>query len=105
MTGWAAIIIGLLVGLVYAATKRIVATSALQISGGALLLKWPNGIGRSSVVEVKSNTIRLSPPIMRQDYAPPAPGSEVILKPLAGGPVRRGRFVAHGDGGWTVRLG
>ena len=99
------LIIGLLVGAIYAMTRRIWATSHMQVAGGAMLLKWPRGIGRASVLEVKAGTMRLSSPIMREDYAPPEPGTELLLKPLGGGPVQRAKFITQGDAGWTVRLG
>jgi len=42
---------------------------------------------------------------MRASYTPPEPGTELLLKPLDGGPVRRAKLLGHGDAGWTVRLG
>ena len=99
-----ALVIGLLLGALYALTRRVLTASHPRVAGRTMLLKWPEGIGRSSVVEVKAGIIRLSPPVMREEYIPPAPGTELLLKPLGGGPVQRAKFVAHGDSGWTVRL-
>lgn len=98
------LIVGLLIGAVYVMTRRALATSHLQPGGGSMLLKWSRGIGRASVLEIKAGTIRLSSPVMRANYTPPEPGTELLLKPLDGGPVRRAKFIAHGDAGWTVRL-
>ncbi|MHB8636638.1 MAG: hypothetical protein ACYC96_09215 [Fimbriimonadaceae bacterium] len=96
--------LGLLLGAVYILSRKALATSELRMVGGPMLLKWRHGIGRASVVDVNARILRLSSPVMRQAYAPPAPGSELLLKPLGGGPVRRAEFVAQGDAGWTVRL-
>lgn len=98
------LVIGLLVGLVYVACRRIRATADLRLTSGAMLVKWRHGIGRASVIEVNGTQIRLTSPVMRENYAPPSPGGELLLKPLTGGRVARGRFVANGDAGWTIRL-
>jgi len=99
------LLIGLVIGAGYAIARRMSATSHVQPVGGAMLLKWPRGIGRVSVLEIKAGNMRLSPPVMRASYTPPEPGTELLLKPLDGGPVRRAKLLGHGDAGWTVRLG
>lgn len=99
------LVIGLLLGIVYAATRRTLFTPGPRLTGGAMIVKWGSGIGRASVVESKGGTIRLNSPVMRQAYAPPEPGSAILIKPLGGGPVQRAHFIANCDSEWTVRLG
>lgn len=72
--------------------------------GTRVIVKWNTGIGRSSVIEVKGDLLRLTPPLMRADYRAPFPESELVLKPLDGGQPFRSIFVGHGESGWTIRV-
>jgi len=99
------LVIGLILGSGYVVLQRILDQGRTRAVTGAFLVKWPTGMGRASVNHVKANTVQLTPPVMRALYPTPHPGAELLLKPLDGGPVRRAKFVAYGDAGWTIKLG
>jgi len=94
--------IGLLIGAIYFAVRWLVAPGSLP--GGPVLLKWQTGVGRSSVVWAKAGKVHLSSPVMRADYAPPAPGAELVLKPIDGGRAFRARFVGLVEDSWELSL-